>query len=53
MVAFDLTDEGSLLNAPKWMQEASENADDPVKFLIGTKRDLLVKGHEMLFGSYA
>ena len=42
IVAFDLTDEGSLLNVPKWMEEASENADDPIKFLIGTKRDLMV-----------
>ena len=41
IVAFDLTDEGSLLNVPKWMDEASENADEPIKFLIGTKRDLL------------
>lgn len=42
IVAFDLTDEGSLLNAPKWMAEATENADQPIKFLIGMKRDLLV-----------
>ncbi|XP_076452593.1 ras-related protein Rab-34-like [Babylonia areolata] len=41
IVVFDMTDEGSLLNVPKWMEEACENADDPIKFLVGTKRDLL------------
>lgn len=42
IVAFDLSDEQSLHNAPKWMMEASENADSPIKFLVGMKRDLLV-----------
>lgn len=41
IVAFDVTDEGSLLNVPKWMEEASENADEPLKFLVGNKRDLM------------
>ncbi|KAL8584785.1 hypothetical protein ACOMHN_035704 [Nucella lapillus] len=41
IVAFDLTNEGSLLSVPKWMDEACENADEPVKFLVGMKRDLL------------
>lgn len=41
IVAFDLSDEKSLLSVPKWMVEASENADEPIKFLVGTKRDLL------------
>lgn len=41
LVAFDLTDEGSLLSVPKWMEEAAENADTPIKFVVGTKRDLL------------
>ncbi|PVD32911.1 hypothetical protein C0Q70_08358 [Pomacea canaliculata] len=41
IVAFDLSDEQSLHNAPKWMMEASENADSPIKFLVGMKRDLL------------
>lgn len=41
IVAFDLTEEESLQHVTKWMEEATENADEPVKFLVGTKRDLL------------
>ncbi|ESO86990.1 hypothetical protein LOTGIDRAFT_235171 [Lottia gigantea] len=41
IVAFDLSDEESLNNVEKWMVDASENANDPVKFLVGNKRDLL------------
>ena len=42
IVAFDLTDEPSLHHAPKWMEDACANADEPIKFLVGTKKDLLV-----------
>ncbi|RUS80541.1 hypothetical protein EGW08_011681, partial [Elysia chlorotica] len=41
IVAFDLTDEPSLHHASKWMEDACANADEPIKFLIGTKKDLL------------
>ncbi|XP_064612149.1 ras-related protein Rab-34-like [Liolophura sinensis] len=41
MVVFDLTDEVSLANASRWMESATENATNPVRFLVGTKRDLL------------
>ncbi|XP_076434760.1 ras-related protein Rab-34-like [Babylonia areolata] len=41
IVAFDLTDDETLQHVPKWMDEATENADEPLKFLVGTKRDLL------------
>lgn len=42
MVVFDLSDERSLSNASRWMADACENADEPVKFLVGTKKDKLV-----------
>ena len=42
IVAFDMTNEVSLQTVTNWMDEASQNAHDPVKFLIGTKSDLLV-----------
>ncbi|XP_046374446.1 ras-related protein Rab-34-like [Haliotis rufescens] len=41
MVAFDLSDEASLRSVPKWMDEACENAADPIKCLVGTKKDLM------------
>ncbi|KAK6190817.1 hypothetical protein SNE40_002598 [Patella caerulea] len=41
IVAFDLTEEDSLNNVDRWMEDASENASEPIKFLIGNKRDLL------------
>ena len=45
MVVFDLSDERSLSNASRWMADACENADEPVKFLVGTKKDKLVRLH--------
>ncbi|XP_059167314.1 ras-related protein Rab-34-like [Physella acuta] len=41
IVTFDLTDEESLHHTTKWMEEATSSADNPVKFLVGTKKDLL------------
>lgn len=41
IVAFDLTDEPSLHHVTKWMEDACANADEPIKFLVGTKKDLL------------
>ncbi|CAG5120755.1 unnamed protein product [Candidula unifasciata] len=41
IVVFDLTDEESLHHTVKWMEEACQSADSPVKFLVGTKKDLL------------
>ncbi|CAG5120015.1 unnamed protein product [Candidula unifasciata] len=41
IVAFDLTDEKTLHHTETWMSEACATADDPVKFLVGTKKDLL------------
>uniref|UniRef100_A0A0B6YFR8 Ras-related protein Rab-36 n=1 Tax=Arion vulgaris TaxID=1028688 RepID=A0A0B6YFR8_9EUPU len=41
IVAFDLTDEESLNHSVKWMSDACITADEPVKFLVGTKKDLL------------
>uniref|UniRef100_A0A2C9M4S3 Uncharacterized protein n=1 Tax=Biomphalaria glabrata TaxID=6526 RepID=A0A2C9M4S3_BIOGL len=42
IVAFDLTNEESLHHTDQWMEEACASADQPVKFLLGTKKDLLV-----------
>ena len=42
MVAFDLTDPESLSNAKRWGEEACQHADDPLIFLVGTKKDLTV-----------
>ena len=47
-VVFDLTDPSSLDSADKWINEAVEanmatnSNNPPVRFLIGTKKDLLV-----------
>ncbi|KAJ8312502.1 hypothetical protein KUTeg_009875 [Tegillarca granosa] len=41
IVVFDLSDESTLTNAEKWMIDACENASEPCKFLVGTKKDLL------------
>ncbi|KAK3083692.1 hypothetical protein FSP39_001527 [Pinctada imbricata] len=41
MVVFDLSEEMSLSNATRWMADACENANDPIKFLVGTKKDLV------------
>lgn len=43
VVVFDLTRPSTLVNATKWMQEAlSANLkSDPIRFLVGTKSDML------------
>lgn len=45
VVAFDMTRPSTLANATKWMREAlSANIKtDPIRFLVGTKKDLLSK----------
>lgn len=45
VVAFDVTRPSTLVNAKKWMREAlSANIKtDPIRFLVGTKNDLLSK----------
>ena len=42
IVVFDLSDEGSLLSISRWMEDATKSASDPVKFLVGTKKDIVV-----------
>ena len=42
IVVFDLSDEGSLLSVSRWMEDATKSASDPVKFLVGTKKDIVV-----------
>ena len=44
-MVFDLSDEGSLHSISRWMEDASSSASDPVKFVVGTKKDLVVGGH--------
>lgn len=45
VVVFDLTRPSTLVNATKWMQEtlAANIKSDPIRFLVGTKSDLLSK----------
>ena len=41
---FDMTDEETLHEIPKWLNDALEvNTNEPLIFLIGTKLDLLVR----------
>lgn len=41
VVVFDLTDLRSLHCCPRWLEEASsDNKNDPLVFLVGTKKDL-------------
>ena len=42
VVAFDLCDINTLATAKTWYQEAMSAADDPVVFLVGMKKDMLV-----------
>ena len=42
IVVFDLSDEFSLSNVARWMEDAAGNSSDPIKFVVGTKKDLVV-----------
>ena len=42
MVVFDLSDIESLSHAQKWKEDACLAASDPLVFLIGAKKDLVV-----------
>ena len=42
IVAFDLSDLESLSNSRQWCEDACQHAEDPLVFLVGTKKDLLV-----------
>ncbi|VDI47213.1 ras-related protein Rab-34-like [Mytilus galloprovincialis] len=41
IVVFDLSDESSLANVARWMDDAAGNSSDPIKFVVGTKKDLV------------
>lgn len=41
IVVFDLSDESSLSNVARWMDDAAGNSSDPIKFVVGTKKDLV------------
>ncbi|KAL3856537.1 hypothetical protein ACJMK2_011283 [Sinanodonta woodiana] len=41
IVVFDLSDESSITNLVRWMDDACENADQPIKFIVGSKKDLV------------
>ena len=43
IVSFDLSDISSLRNAQRWKDEACKSADNPLVFLVGLKKDLVVK----------
>ena len=53
VVAFDLCDINTLATAKTWYQEAMSAADDPVVFLVGMKKDMLVSAvlHFCMFGT--
>lgn len=42
IVVFDMSDIGSLSNVIQWKEDACQNASDPLVFLVGTKKDLIV-----------
>ena len=42
IVVFDLSDEASIAGISRWMHDASGATTDPIKFVVGTKRDLVV-----------
>ncbi|XP_045173054.2 ras-related protein Rab-34-like [Mercenaria mercenaria] len=41
IVVFDLSDEKSISSISRWMADATAAADEPVKFVVGTKKDLV------------
>ena len=43
IVVFDLNEVESLANARTWAEDACKNASDPLVFLVGTKKDLVVR----------
>ena len=43
VVVFDLSDESSLYSISRWMEDATKSASDPVKFVVGTKKDTVVR----------
>ena len=43
IVTFDLSDVESMNHVHKWKEDACQSAYDPLVFLVGTKKDLLVK----------
>ena len=50
IVVFDVTDLYSLSSVPKWLEDALKaNVTRPLVFLVGAKRDLLVKRTILLF----
>ena len=42
VVVFDLSDESSLHSISRWMEDATKSAADPIKFVVGTKKDMVV-----------
>lgn len=41
IVVFDLSDNASLSSISRWMADATASADNPLKFVVGTKKDLV------------
>lgn len=52
IVVFDLSDEGSLSSISRWMSDATASADDPLKFVVGTKKDIVVRKLKLFILSY-
>ncbi|KAL4223805.1 Ras-related protein Rab-34 [Mactra antiquata] len=43
IVVFDISDESSISSISRWMTDATASSDHPVKFIVGTKKDLVSK----------
>ena len=42
IVVFDLSDESSITSISRWMEDATASANNPLKFVVGTKKDMVV-----------
>lgn len=53
IVVFDMTDLYSLTSCPAWLEDALKvNSVRPIVFLVGTKRDLLVRRRALLVARF-
>ena len=43
IVVFDLSDESSMASISRWMTDATASTTDPIKFVVGTKKDIVVR----------
>ncbi|WAR03225.1 RAB34-like protein [Mya arenaria] len=41
IVVFDMSDEGSIASISRWMEDATASSNNPLKFVVGAKKDLV------------